>query len=233
MNKNHESFQAYWEKIRQQGKQIAKYPYDRVISFVFRYLQSNKTRDKINILEIGCGAGNNLWPLAKEGFNVYGIDGSETVISIAKEEFKSYGLNGYFLVQSFVEEFPFADNYFDLVIDRAALTCVCFNDAMASVKNIHRVMKSNAFFYFNPYSSSHTSYKLSEKIAQSSDDMYIEPSTGTLANIGKIRFYSNEDIRTLFPSTFWKIEQLREIVWFDYLDDQNNHSEWEVVLKKL
>ncbi|MCS6791180.1 MAG: class I SAM-dependent methyltransferase [Oscillatoriaceae bacterium SKYG93] len=231
MSSSYKGFQDYWEIIRKQGKQIARYPYDRVISFVFKYLPSKKARDQIKILEIGCGAGNNLWPLAKEGFKVYGVDASETVISIAKEQFKSYNVDGEFFIQSFVEELPFESNYFDLVIDRGALTLVSFNDAITSVQNIHRVMKSGAFLYFNPYSSKHSSYVYSEKT--SDDAKYVEPSSGTVANVGKVCFYNSEDIQGLFPSVYWKIEQLREIIWFDYLDTQNNHAEWEVVLKKL
>jgi 2-polyprenyl-3-methyl-5-hydroxy-6-metoxy-1,4-benzoquinol methylase len=86
------SFQDIWEKLRQQGKHLTKYPYDFVVSFVFRYYPKEKPRSKINILDVGCGIGNHLWFLAKEGFNAFGIDGSETAVKLAKKLLKEFNV---------------------------------------------------------------------------------------------------------------------------------------------
>lgn len=38
------TFQSLWEDLRKEGKQTARFPYDKVISFVFRYYPRKKRR---------------------------------------------------------------------------------------------------------------------------------------------------------------------------------------------
>jgi SAM-dependent methyltransferase len=225
-----ESFQLFWETSRQEGRQISKYPYDKVISFVFRHYPRNSIKADVKILEIGCGAGNNLWPLAKEGFQVYGIDGSATVIKLAEQQFKDYGLTGYFCQQDFTHEYPFENNFFDLVIDRGALTCVSFANAVHTISHIFRVMKKGGFFFFNPYSMKHSSYTHSQV---DTSNNYIETNAGTIAGVGKICFYDYESIQLLFKDDSWELCQAKELVYYDYFNEENIHAEWEVVSKKL
>ena len=61
--------ESFWEKtIYASGKQLNLYPYDSVVSFIFRSYPRQKPRHQVHVLEIGCGAGNNLWFISREGF---------------------------------------------------------------------------------------------------------------------------------------------------------------------
>ena len=51
--------------------------------------------EDINILEIGCGSGSNIKYLASLGYNVYGIDISETAVKYAKNSFIKDNLTGH------------------------------------------------------------------------------------------------------------------------------------------
>ena len=43
-------------------------------------------RKNINMLEVGCGSGANLWMLAKEGFNAFGLDESKEALTPSASE---------------------------------------------------------------------------------------------------------------------------------------------------
>ena len=74
-----------WEKnIYSKKKQLNIFPFPGIISFFKK--KDFKNRSKTKILEIGCGAGNNLIFLAEEGFDVSGIDFAVSAIKIAKKK---------------------------------------------------------------------------------------------------------------------------------------------------
>ncbi len=223
------SFQTIWEDLRKEGRQTAKFPYDKVIRFVFRYYPKEKEKNKIKILEVGCGAGNNLWALATEGFDVYGIDGSETAIKIAHTIFNKFGLNGNFYIQDFTEKFPFQNETFDLIIDRGSITCVDFDKAKKTIEEIHRVLIINGYFFFNPYSTKHYTYLSS---SQKMNSKYVLTEKGTLSGTGFVNFYDLEDVEKLFDIKRWEILELREVLIEDKINPENLHAEWEIVAKK-
>src|SRR3954451_16714670 len=94
------SFDTSWEERYQRGAALVRYPYDFVVQFVNRY-PPDKPREETLVLEVGCGAGNNLWFAAREGFQVAGIDGSAAAIAYARRRFEQDGLTGDLLVGDF------------------------------------------------------------------------------------------------------------------------------------
>lgn len=73
MNK---SIDPIWEKIHSSQK-WGMYPPEHIIRFIARNYYS-KDRSQTKILDFGCGQGANTWYLAREGFDVYAFDGSES-----------------------------------------------------------------------------------------------------------------------------------------------------------
>jgi SAM-dependent methyltransferase len=65
-----------WDKLFS-SKSWGKYPSIQLVKFIASKYYNMKDRSSINILEIGCGPGGNLWYLAREGFKVSGIDFGE------------------------------------------------------------------------------------------------------------------------------------------------------------
>ena len=67
-----------WNKIFTQ-KEWGRYPSENLIKFIAKNFYHLK-RSEINILEIGCGPGANIWYLSREGFISHGIDISSVAI---------------------------------------------------------------------------------------------------------------------------------------------------------
>ncbi|NEO02836.1 MAG: class I SAM-dependent methyltransferase, partial [Moorea sp. SIO3I7] len=126
-----QTFDPIWEAKYSAGHRNL-YPWDIVVSFLFRNYPRNKPRNEVKILEIGCGTGNNLWFAAREGFNVSGIEGSSSAIASAQDRFTTEGLTGDLRVGDFTQ-LPFESNSFDLVFDRGSLTCCGFTAGQQAV----------------------------------------------------------------------------------------------------
>lgn len=217
-----------WEKIYSDGMQLNRYPYDAVVTFIYRNYPRNIERKNIKILEVGCGAGNNLWFAAREGFDVAGIDISKSAIDYAKKRFKDDNLNGNFIVCNF-EILPFENEMFDIIIDRAALSCLAFNECKRAVIEINRVLKIGGKFFFNPFSDKHSSC-VSGKYETNGITTNIEEGINT---VGDVCFYGKRDIYNLFREE-WKIESIQHT---EVVEQINPHyfvyADWKVIAKKI
>ena len=210
MRKNAD-FDTTWRDIYARGEQLNLYPYDRVVAFVMKHFAKRRKTETIKVLEIGCGAGNNLWFAAREGFDVTGLDASEDAIHFAQSRFIEDGLDGQFVVGSF-SDLPFSDLEFDLVIDRAAVTNVNIEIAKTVVTEVHRVLKNDGIFYSEVFSD----------LASSRGDLL---SDGVLANIkgpytgaGHIYFWSRSEIQETY-SEGWLLEELSHHERKQYLEN--------------
>ncbi|EAJ0333495.1 class I SAM-dependent methyltransferase [Campylobacter lari] len=74
-----------WEKIYKERSRCILYPNENFISFFYRNFINNDLKN-INILEIGCGWGNNLKFLKQEGYDPIGVDFSQEAIEYLKTQ---------------------------------------------------------------------------------------------------------------------------------------------------
>ena len=102
------------------------------------------------MLEVGCGAGNNLWFAAREGFQVKGIDASEVAVELATSRLREDGLDGDIRLGD-ATNLPFPDASIDLAIDRAAITHMPKGSVNQVVSEVYRGLKPGGKFHFNPF----------------------------------------------------------------------------------
>ena len=215
-----------WEEKYSTGHE-ERYPWDSIVSFVYRNYPRGKSRNEVKILEVGCGTGSNLWFAAREGFNVTGFDGSESAIKKARKRFQEEGLIGDFRVCDFAS-IPYENDIFDLVIDRGALTCAGFEVGKVAIREIHRVIRTGGLFYFNPYSDVHSS---SESGDAGEDGLRHNISEGSMIGVGKICFYAKNNVLEALRG--WEIHSIQHLERAEtHKPERMVHAEWRAIASK-
>ena len=216
-----------WEQKYAAGHR-QRYPWDVVVSFIFRHAPKNRERSSVTILEVGCGTASNIWFAAREGFQVAGIDSSASAIATARAWFAEDGLAGDLRVSDFCS-LPFGGASFDLAIDRSAISCVGRSSARQAMQEIHRVLKPGGHFLFTPYADSHSSAASGRP---GRDGLTTDITGGTVAGAGAICFYSRRDVIDVLADA-WTIESMRKVEIAELLNGPSDvHAEWRVIAAK-
>lgn len=183
-----------WEMVFS-SRPWGKYPPESLIRFVARNCYAVEDRSAVRILEIGSGTGANLWYCAREGFSVWGVDGSPTAVKTARERLdrECPGWTGDVLVQDIVH-LPFPDEWVDAVIDIEALSCNSFSDARKIVLEAYRVLKKQGRFFSKTFATGCYGEKTGTHVEGNS---WI-PAVGPLSSIGIVRFTDFSEIEKLY-----------------------------------
>jgi SAM-dependent methyltransferase len=223
------TFDPVWENdVYAEGRHLNRWPFDMVVSFVFRHAPRDRPRSAVRILEVGCGAGNNLLFAAREGFSVAGLDGSRSALDYARRRFAEEGLEADLRVGDFTS-LPFPDGTFDLAVDRGAITCCGRTAATRALAEIRRVLADGGKFLFNPYSDRHSSHVSGRP---GPDGVTQDITGGTLVGVGPLCFYGREPVRVLFHDG-WKVESMEHLEIRQELECARGlHAEWRVVAQK-
>ncbi|MFC6648215.1 class I SAM-dependent methyltransferase [Paenibacillus rhizoplanae] len=185
-----------WEHVFK-TQEWGKYPSEDLIRFVARNFYEAPSRNEIRILEVGCGTGANLWYVAREGFSVYGIDGSKTAVEKAKSRLNSEipGWSGELLIGDIIS-LPYNDASFDAVIDNEAIATNSFENACEMYNEIYRVLKPKGKVYSRAFSEGSWGDGTGEHVGHNA---WI-PNEGPLNNKGLSRFASKMDLEELWRS---------------------------------
>ncbi len=105
---------------------------------IYRDLIAKECGPKTRILDVGCGHGEFLRPIYEDMPNTYGIDPDEDAL-------KKNKLIKHLKVAS-VEDLPFKDNFFDVVVMEWVVEHL--PDPQAAFGEIHRVLKPNGKVIF-------------------------------------------------------------------------------------
>lgn len=204
------SFDPIWEDLYASGKHLNKYPFSSVVSFFYRYLPSHLPVADICCLEVGFGAANNLWFLAREGVQVSGVEGSKAAVDYSKQRFAQDNLVGDLREGDFTV-LPFQDNSFHMALDRGALCHTGKSLAQKAVAEIWRTLKPGGHFYSEGYSDRSTARGKS-----GADGTLLCMTEGPITGIGQMAFYSRSQIEELFADG-WSLERLEHVETIDML----------------
>lgn len=114
--------------------------YDDDLSQLFDIFQISSLSKESIVLDAGCGTGKCSIPLAKQGFEVIGVDISEKAIEVARQKAEAAKLPIIFRVED-LEALPFEDNTFDVVFCGGVLHHFPVRNKVE--EELHRVLKEN------------------------------------------------------------------------------------------
>ena len=194
-----------WEEIYR-ARDLGKYPAEDLIRFIARNFYKAPNRKDIKILEVGCGQGANIWYIAREGFSIYGVDGSSSAIDYAKKRLDQEisGWSGSLTVGDVVS-LDFEDNYFDAVIDNEAVTHNSFENSKAIYNEMARVTKKGGKLFSRTFATGCWGDRSGENVGHNSWIV----SEGPLELGEYIRFTDFEEISELLENfTVVEIELL-------------------------
>ena len=189
------SWDPIWEQIYQ-TREWGRYPPEELIRFVARHFYSAPNRRDVRILELGCGAGANIWFLAREGFDAYGVDASRTAIDLAANRLREEGVTGNLTVGdvSSLTRF-YSELRFDAVID---VTCLQHNDVRsceAILAEVSVVLKpAGRLFSMLVASGSHGD----ETGREVEHGTYTDIGEGPARGMGLCHFFPREELTYLF-----------------------------------
>lgn len=125
-----------------------KYPNEQLIQFLATHFFSipKKERGDHKILELGCGSGANLWMIAKEGFDTYGVDSAPEGLLLCGQLLEYYDVSAKLAVNDF-RDLKYPDNYFDAIVDIVSLQHTDLTGHAKSFQEIMRCLKQGGRFF--------------------------------------------------------------------------------------
>jgi len=193
------TFDSMWEQIHSE-MEWGKYPSEEVIRFVARNYY-RKDRKNIKLLDFGCGTGAVTWYAAREGFDAYGFDGSETAIKKARIRMKEENICSDLIVAD-AGKLPYDNEFFDGIIDSAVIYANKIELIPYILKEIYRVLKNGGkIFSTGLFNKDTTGFGSGENLG---NNTYRELTEGCLAHRGIVHFFTEDEIKTLWKDTGFK-----------------------------
>jgi ubiquinone/menaquinone biosynthesis C-methylase UbiE len=170
-------------------------------------------RKNINILEVGCGPGANVWFLGREGFNVSAIDGSSTAIKLLRQRLDSEKIGYDQLEVGDILKLPFESNKFDAVIDNECIYCNNLENSRKIIQEVKRVLKPGGLFYSRTFSTDQSIGEAEEMQVRKGILEFETVSDGPLKGKGFVRLSNEQSIKDLYGSIFdgrYTLDELME-----------------------
>jgi ubiquinone/menaquinone biosynthesis C-methylase UbiE len=210
------------------GRAWGQYPPEELVRFLARTFPDKAARRGMRALEVGCGGGANLWLLAREGFQIAGIDGSSHAVRMTKEKLRSEGLampSDDLKVGNFAS-LPWQDQSFDAVVDIEAISANVMSTIQATIAEGFRVLKPGGWFFSKMFGPKTWGLDSGNFLEPGTID---NPTSGPLKDIGLIHAFTKEEIQTLL-SGFINVS----INWVHRGDRNGKHEifEWIVQAQK-
>ena len=125
-----------------------RYPNEALIRFLAEHFFSlpKGKRERLKCLEIGCGSGANLWMIAKEGLDAYGMDIAPTSIKLCKQMLVQYGVKAKLSVGT-MQKLDFKEKSFDAIVDVMTVEHTNLQGHKETYAEVFRCLKRGGRFF--------------------------------------------------------------------------------------
>jgi ubiquinone/menaquinone biosynthesis C-methylase UbiE len=156
-----------------------------------------------SLLDLGCGTGDDVRVLAREGFRPVGLDFSLYALVFARD---MYARGHYVQADLEARRLPFRDRAFDAVISRCSLHYFTLAVMRRIVDEVARILVPDGAFALVVNSAEHLRRKMQYDYEGAKT---VEPRTVRLRTGMQYHFFTQAEIRSLLGDNF-VIETMRE-----------------------
>jgi len=132
-----------WDAIFKKSGKVFHKPHEDM-NKVINLFKKNKVK---KVLDLGCGSGRHIVLLSKEGFDVYGMDNSESGLKHTRSWLNELKLKAKLKNSSCYKPFPYKDNTFDAIISTQVIHHAKLKEINFCISEIERVLKPNGLVF--------------------------------------------------------------------------------------
>jgi len=144
-------------------------------------------------VDLGCGAGNCAIWLARQGFDVTGMDISENAIGLAHQLAKEKRISCRFVVVDLIDDMSDYHECFEFAYDWELLHHISPEDRTAYIQNVHKILRPNGIYFSVCFSEKDHDF--------GGEGKYRKTRLGTI-----LYFSSEKELRDLFEPLFKILE---------------------------
>lgn len=220
------SFSTEWEERYTANTHLSVWPWSDIVSLVYRHCK-HVIAEGGRVLELGCGAGANIPLFRALGVDYCAIEGSPTIVKQLHERYPDLADN--ITCGDFTTEQPFPGD-FDLIVDRASLTCNSTAAIDRALKLTFESLKTGGIFIGSDwYSKNHSDFEEGDP----SIDAFTRTNhkSGQFLGTGQVHFSDEAHLRDLF-SQFELIFLEEKLTRRHEPKDGHQFASWNFVARK-
>lgn len=132
-----------WDKIFKESGKVFIKPQEDIPKIAKLF----KKKDVRKILDLGCGSGRHLVYLARQGFDVFGIDIARHGIKIAKDWLRKENLKANLKIGDIYKPLPYKNDFFDAIISTNTLHHAKIEKIRKLIKEMERILKPSGLIF--------------------------------------------------------------------------------------
>ena len=224
------SFSNEWEIAYQNNTNLSIWPWSDLVSmFYHTFPESKYDYEKMNVLELGCGAGANIPFFESLGVNYYSVEGSISEVKILKEKYESDKI--HIEQGDFSRQIPFGVQY-DLIFDRASVSHNETSDIKQLISQCYELLLPTGYYIgVDWFATDEKEYVEKIDILKNVDERTFQfCGNGKYANLGNVHFTNESEIREVF-SKYTPIEITKKTFETTYPNNDTS-VHWNFIMKK-